>query len=259
MEDFAKVIMTTALAVPRIGTAFAIAPFFGSGLLLGIPRRGFILSTALVLIPMLLLAPFPQQSPSPLLLCALVVKETLIGLLFGFGSSIGFWAMQAAGEYIDSQRGATAGAYFNPLLRGLNSPMGGLMLRFSIMLFLATRGFVVFLSALLTSFEIYPLWNFLPELKMLKTSAIFLLARQLFELSILYSAPLLVLFLLIDLGLGFMNRFVPSLNVFFFSLPVKSVAGLLLVTIYLPFVARAFSRNLFSSESLSIWIRSVLS
>lgn len=259
MEDVAKVVLTIALAVPRIGVAFTITPFFGSGLLLGIPRHGFILSTALVLIPILLLAPLPQQSPSPLLLCALAVKEGLIGLLLGFGSSIGFWAMQAAGEYVDSQRGATAGAYFNPLLRGLNSPMGGLMLRFSIMLFLATGGFVVFLSALLTSFEIYPLWNFLPELKMVKANAVSLLASQLFELSVLYSAPLMVLFLLIDLGLGFMNRFVPSLNVFFFSLPVKSVAGLLLVTIYLPFIAWAFSRNLFSSEGLSVWIHSILS
>jgi len=259
MEDFAKIVTTVALAVPRIGAAFAVAPFFSSSLLLGIPRRGFILSAALVLIPMLLPAPFPQELPSPPLLCALVVKETLIGSSFGFGSSIGFWAMQAAGEYIDSQRGATAGAYFNPLLRGLSSPMGGLMLRFSIMLFLTTRGFVVFLSALLTSFEIYPLWNFLPELKMLKVNAIFLLAGQLFELSVLYSAPLLVFFLLIDLGLGFMSRFVPSLNVFFFSLPVKSVVGLLLMSIYLPFIAWAFSRDLFSSESLSAWVRSILS
>lgn len=257
---FAKAIVILALAMPRMVAAFTIVPFFGAGFSLGIPRRGFILSSIFVLVPMLLpTTDVPDQLPSPLLLCALILKEIFIGLLFGFSSSIGFWAMQAIGEYVDLQRGATAGAYFNPLLGGLSSPIGNLMLRLAIMLFLAAGGFMLFLAALLTSFEVYPLWHLLPELKMLRATAIPELASQLFELSILYSAPLLVLFLLIDIGLGFMNRFVPTLNVFFFSLPVKSVVGLLLVTIYLPFVALAFLRNLFSSDSLLIWVHSVLS
>lgn len=258
MDNFWNALIIIMMAMPRVMGALVVAPFFGSGSPAGLPRRAFLVASILILIPVLLPI-MPKQSFSPLWIGILIVKEIFIGLLFGFASGIGFWAMQAAGEYIDLQRGATAGAYFNPFLGGMNSPLGDLMLRFAIMLFFSAGGLMIFFSALLTSYEIYTPWQLVPELKLAKAGPILRLAGQLFELSLLYSAPLLILFLLIDLGLGFMSRFVPSLNVFFFSLPIKSVVGTFFLIVYLSFLAWVFSRNLFNSDALLFWVRSVLS
>jgi type III secretion protein T len=41
---------------------------------------------------------------------------------------------------------------------------------------------------------------------------------------------------LATLGLGFVNRTAPQLNVFFLSMPVKSALGIAFLIIYLPFV-----------------------
>ncbi len=258
MEAFENVLILLGIMMPRIMGALIIAPFFGANSPAGMPRRVFMIASILILVPML----FPTMPTHPLpalFICALIAKEILIGVLFGFASGVGFWAMQAAGEYIDLQRGATAGAFFNPFLGGMSSPMGDFMLRLSIMLFFSAGGFTIFFSGLLVSFQIYSPWELLPALKVSKAVPLLRVAGQIFLMSLLYAAPLLILFLLIDLGLGFMSRFVPSLNVFFFSFPIKSVVGTFFLIIYLSFLAWAFLRNLFTGDTLLFWVRSILS
>lgn len=258
VEISSKILAILALMLPRVMTALSIVPFFGSGSPSGMVRRGVIVASVLILVPVFLPI-FPNTTFSPPLLAALVLKEAFIGMLFGFACGVGFWAMQAAGEFIDLQRGATAGSFFNPFLGGVNSPLGDLILRFAMMLFFSVGGLIIFFSALLQSFEIYPPWELLPTLNIKKAGLILKLPGQLFELSLLYASPILILFLLIDLGLGFMSRFVPSLNVFFFSFPIKSVVGTFFLILYLTFLAWAFFRGLFTSESLLFWVRSILS
>ena len=41
---------------------------------------------------------------------------------------------------------------------------------------------------------------------------------------------------LATLGLGFVNRTAPQLNVFFLSMPIKSALGVAMLIIYLPFI-----------------------
>jgi type III secretion protein T len=41
---------------------------------------------------------------------------------------------------------------------------------------------------------------------------------------------------LATLGLGFVNRTAPQLNVFFLSMPVKSALGVAMLVIYVPFI-----------------------
>ena len=50
------------------------------------------------------------------------------------------------------------------------------------------------------------------------------------------SAPVIMVMFLATLGLGFVNRTAPQLNVFFLSMPVKSALGIAFLVIYLPFV-----------------------
>ena len=41
---------------------------------------------------------------------------------------------------------------------------------------------------------------------------------------------------LATIGLGFVNRTAPQLNVFFLSMPVKSALGIAMLVLYLPFI-----------------------
>jgi type III secretion protein T len=52
------------------------------------------------------------------------------------------------------------------------------------------------------------------------------------------------------MGLGLMNRFVPQLNIFFFSMPVKSALTFLLLIFYITTIVWGMDRDMFTEDSL---------
>jgi len=54
--------------------------------------------------------------------------------------------------------------------------------------------------------------------------------------TVIISAPVIILMFLATVGLGFVNRTAPQLNVFFLSMPVKSALGIAMLVIYLPYI-----------------------
>ena len=69
----------------------------------------------------------------------LVLKEGLIGSLMGFTFVIIFHAVQAAGFFIDNQRGSTMASSIDPLLGGQTSPVG-MLLMFGVLIFVLLAG-----------------------------------------------------------------------------------------------------------------------
>jgi type III secretion protein T len=193
---------------------------------------------------------------SPVEVVALCFKEVLLGLLLAIPAAVLFWAITSAGELIDLQRGATSASVFNPFFGAVTSPTANLLMRFSATIFFVTGGFLAFLSAVLTSFEIYPINQLLPAFNETAGLSIARLMGEYFAMSVLYASPFLIVFLLIDVGLGLMNRFVPQLNIFFFSMPVKSGATFFLLIFYTSTVVWLLDSKMFTPEKLLMELRS---
>jgi len=60
------------------------------------------------------------------------------------------------------------------------------------------------------------------------------------------------------LGLGLMNRFVPQLNIFFFSMPVKSALTFFLLIFYTTTIVWGMDKGMFSEDSLLQFLSTVL-
>lgn len=240
----------------RPSIALGIAPFFGFQSILGLPRRSFFVITALISCPMLWPV-LEGKSFSQIQIVLMVLHEAVIGMVLGFAAGIPFWAMESAGQIIDLQRGTTAGSIFNPQLGTVSSPMGNLTLRFFSTYFYATGGFLLFLGVLFASYEFLPLVPQLPGWRPGGEVTLMELMTLFFKLTMVYVAPFLVAFLLIDFGLGLMNRFVPNLNVFFFGLPIKSVLAFVLLIICLYSLIEVFRRDMISSPMLDGFLRTV--
>jgi len=252
-EVFGSALVSLFLATARLGTALMVGPFFGGPA--GIARRGFVIVSMGIALPLLM----PQAILIPQSLVettALCLKEILLGLLLAIPAAVLFWAIASAGELIDLQRGATAASVFNPFFGAVTSPTANLLMRFSAAIFFVTGGFLAFLSAVLTSFEIYPINQLLPGFAPSAGASIALLMGEYFAMSVLFGAPFLIVFLLIDVGLGLMNRFVPQLNIFFFSMPVKSGATFFLLIFYTTTVVWLLDSNMFTQETLLFELRS---
>ena len=54
--------------------------------------------------------------------------------------------------------------------------------------------------------------------------------------TVVISAPVIILMFLATIGLGFVNRTAPQLNVFFLSMPIKSALGVAMLVVYLRYI-----------------------
>lgn len=241
----------------RPAIALGFSPFFGFQAILGLPRRAFFVITAVITCPMLwpILAGRNLSQPELILT---VIHEAVIGMLLGFTAGIPFWAMESAGQIIDLQRGTTSGSLFNPQFGSVTSPMGNLLLRFFTTYFYATGGFLLFLAALFTTYEYLPPVAALPVWQPGSQAIILSLMSDFFRHMLVYAAPFLLVFLLIDSGLGLMNRFVPSLNIFFFSMPIKSILTYVLALACLVELIACFRGELKDYTKLASFIRSLV-
>jgi type III secretion protein T len=54
--------------------------------------------------------------------------------------------------------------------------------------------------------------------------------------AVVIASPVIIPMFLATIGLGFVNRTAPQLNVFFLSMPIKSALGIAMLVIYLQYI-----------------------
>ncbi len=250
-EFFIEAPLIVTLGSVRAGTVLTIVPFFGAS---GLPRQILLVIIMAITVPML--APTLSVENTNLITAAILTfKEIFLGVLIAFFVSVIFWSIEVAGELIDLQRGTTAGGIYNPMLGAQESPIGGLFLRIVSYIFFSTGGFLSLLGVLFASYEAYPVGSLLPPFAVGWQAAIFPFFTKVFELGILYAAPLLIIFFFLDFGLGLMNRFVSQLNVFFISLPIKSGLCFIFLPFYMNYLIEGFQGGLFTQQGVATFLK----
>jgi type III secretion protein T len=192
---------------------------------------GVVMSLVLILQPMVH-ASLPPEPLSGWRVLGLVLKEGLIGLLIGFTFVIIFHAVQAAGFFIDNQRGSTMASSIDPLLGGQTSPVGMLLTQAFVVYFFVTGGFLTMLGVLYASYEVMPVLSFLPRLP--PEGALFFMQQldRLIRIAFVLAAPVFAAMFLAEMGVAFVSRFAPQLNVFFIAMPIKSGVAFLVLVLY---------------------------
>ena len=233
--DFHRFIIAYALAAVRIGGAFAICPALTDSMISGTARRVAVLAFATLVVPNVL-ATLPPGEPNVWILSAIGMKEAFIGFLIGFFAAVPFWIAENVGNFIDNQRGATMGEVYSPLSGTQVSTTGILFTQITSTLFFVSGAIFLFLSALYKSYSIWPV--FTPAVRLAVSAPVQMLATldTMMQTTVVLAAPVIILMFLATIGLGFVNRTAPQLNVFFLSMPIKSALGVAMLVIYLPFV-----------------------
>ena len=243
--EFGCWITAFALSATRIGAALLICPAFSEGMISGLARRLVILSFAFLVVPVVQRT-MPAVGVSWALLALLAVKEALIGFLIGFFSAIPFWVAENVGNLIDNQRGATMGEVYSPLSGAQVSTTGIFFTQVVTTVFFVSGAVLLMLGALYASYTLWPVFGdwvtFHPHAPEKVLGAL----DGMLKTTVVISAPVVILMFLATIGLGFVNRTAPQLNVFFLSMPVKSALGVAMLVIYLPFV---IDRLMYTKES----------
>jgi type III secretion protein T len=261
MNDFlthiTQYVIGVALCLPRMLAAFTVVPFLNPGYITGVTRNSIALSFSLILFPSI----YPlvlDGNISAIVLLAIIAKETVIGLSLGYIVGLFFWGVQAVGKLIDYQRGASVAESFDPSFGGGMSPLGSLLMPLAMLLFFVSGGFLMFLTALYESYQAWPIISLLPIPN--PNAAIVILERidDYMEMILLLASPLLIVMVLTDIGMGLINRFAPQLNVFFLSMPIKSVLAIFCIICYFPFLVAHLNKYIAQHADVFNLLKSII-
>lgn len=234
-SEYHRLIIAWALASVRIGVAFMTCPALSDSMIMGTARRVAVLAFSLLAVPMVL-SEMPAGELPLVVLVPNALKETVIGLLIGFFASIPFWIAENVGNLIDNQRGATMGEVYSPLSGTQVSSTGIFFTQIVSTLFFVSGAVFLFLGALYHSYVIWPVFSALPDFAADAAPRMLGALDGMLRTTVVISAPAVILMFLATIGLGFVNRTAPQLNVFFLSMPIKSALGIAMLVVYLPFV-----------------------
>ena len=177
-----------------------------------------------------------NYTDEPIIMFLFLVKEAVLGVLLGFFAAIPFWALQGIGDVIDNQRGASNADQMDAMLGASVAASAGLLTRYFTALYFTGGGFLLFITVIYKSYEIWPIQSMLPELSLATTVKVLSLLDYLMRWIILFSAPLVMAMFFVEFGLALINRFAQQLNVFVLAMPLKSITGMLVLYIYLPII-----------------------
>jgi type III secretion protein T len=178
--------------------------------------------------------------------------------MLGLGFGIFIWAIQSVGDLIDFQTGAGNALFFDPVGGHEGGPTGGFLGWLAITLFVSAGGLLAMLGVVVDSYRLWPVASFFPDLgKVLEEFAI----RQgdtLFLWIVKLAAPVILVLVLVELGMGLISRIAPQLNVFVFAQPLKSLLATLMLMLFLFFLYESLQDFMRPSNGVLEFLRSAL-
>lgn len=234
-----RAILLWALVAARVAPIVQLVPYLGGKAVPQVVKMGLTLALTALVFPLVWSSGAAGALPEgALAITALLIKELLLGVTFGFVAALVFDAVRIAGQLIDNARGQTQAMGMAPQLPERVSVTGNYLYQLNIVTFLLLGGHRLFIGALVRSFAAVPPQEFPPLGDHLGAMAfgVARLATDAISLGLLLAFPVIAAILLTDMCLALINKAAPQINVFFLGMPVKALAGVAVVLLTLQLI-----------------------
>lgn len=208
------------LVLVRVGTLVMVAPVFGGTFAPAPIKIGLSLALTLVLLP---LVPLPETlTVAGLLVVAL--REVLIGLAIGFGVRVIVNAAEMGGYLAGFQLGFAQAATIDPSTGVRNNTVALLYGNLALFVFFAVNGHHLVLRALQQSYGRLPVGVGQTDAGV--TAAVTGMLGTVFLVGVQLAAPVVVVMLVLEIGLGLLGRAAAGIDLFALTPPVRLLVGL---------------------------------
>lgn len=228
--NLSLVIFTMGLLMCRIMPVLVLSPFLGGEVIPPEIKMGVGVMLSGVLFPAVS-ARMGAIPTSALPYIGLMLKEIFIGVALAAIVNIVFEAARVAGNLVDTMSGSNNAQLYVPQLGTQVSIFASLKVQLSVVLFLTLNGHHLVIEALAESFALVPLDRF-PRFSMGEWAFFELIIRSfadLLKISLALAAPAMLAAFLTDMALGAVNRVAPQVQVFFISMAIKPLVGVVIV------------------------------
>lgn len=231
VEEFRPYLFALVLSLVRAYAFLSASQILAPTAVPRLARQAAVLVIVIPVVPVNLAAA-EAFDPSIPQFAVFFLKEYAIGFLLGYMVAWLFWAVQAAGAFIDNQRGAAIAASIDPLQGHETSPLGILFSQAFITYFFAIGGFLLVLDLIYQSYVSWPVTRGLPALTDLFPALVLEVFDTGMRLMFVLAAPVIAIMFLAELGLAIVSRFAPQVQVFIIAMPIKSAIALLILIFY---------------------------
>lgn len=224
------------LLLVRPGMLIVAAPAFGGTYAPPTLKIGLTLMLALAMLPV---APLPSID-SPVAVTVAMAREAAIGMSIGFGIRVVTAGAEFAGYLAGFQLGFAYASVVDPQAGARNTVLSSMYGLAALMIFFAINGHHLFLKALAGSYAAMPI-----GLGHVDASLATLVGRSLamiFTVGVQLSAPVVIVLLVVEIGLGLMGRVAPMLNLMAQGFPVRLIVGLLALAAVIGVVPEVIAR-----------------
>lgn len=252
MGGWSDQVLLLGVATARVAATFLLLPMFSSDTVPALVRNSIFVSLGVV--SLALQPPLDVSMLGPAQWASILVKEVFVGLIIGFFFGSVLWALESAGQIIDTKVGATLAQVVDPLSGHQTSLNGAFLGRLASVVFVAMGGLSLLLRVIMESYAIWPIAAPMP---ILDARSLVLWEGEfgrLMVLATLFAAPVLTVLFLIDAALGLMNRFAQQLNVFTLSLSIKAFAATFVLLLLVGGFVSAIIRDIASRPDVILGI-----
>lgn len=232
MELVLKQLPVFLLVFLRLTAFFAAAPAFSAR---GVPNAFKIAFSFLLALVAFAYVPVRTTVPMDAVFVTYALKEVLVGLTLAFVAHLFFYALQVAGGLIDMQMGFALANVIDPHTGAYVPISGNFKHILAVLYFFSINGHHMMIRGLIASYQAVPadrLW--VP----LEGEPVFWLIAKvfayMFSSAFMIAAPIVVALFLVDLSLGIIAKSVPQFHIFVVGLPIKIIAGFLVLFVVLP-------------------------
>jgi len=220
------------LVLIRLSGLIFLLPIFKNSNVSSRLKVGFAFVFALLVFPGIKDTALPY-TPEVGHLVLMVVKELMIGILMGFAGGLLFVFIDLGGEVMNRNIGLSMMPMMNPETGESSTPLTQFIYFLFIIIFMLQNHHFFFVQIIHDSFRYIPVSGF--ELQSGKVAEVLTyLVSEALVTGMRLAAPILVTTLLALLGMAFMSRAMPNMNVWMMSVPVKIYVGTMTLIFVLP-------------------------
>jgi flagellar biosynthetic protein FliR len=233
MDILISKLLAFFLVLARISGFFLTTPFFSWGM---IPARVKVgIAVLLSFFFAMINSPGIDPDNTGMLEAGLLLANELIyGAGLGFIFVLVFSAVKVSGRIIERQMGLALARTFDPLSGERGRPIGLLLQMILILLFFAADGHHLLIMIISRSYESFPAGT-IPEIEAI-VEGVTNAGSTMLAAGLRLCAPILAAFLLLLIVLGVLARVMPDMNILFISMPLRVGMGLLMLSVFLPFI-----------------------
>jgi flagellar biosynthetic protein FliR len=218
----------------RCMAMFTAAPVLGESYV-PLPVRALLsVALAFMMLPMTKGAVMPD--PFSLAGVVAMVEQAVIGGAIGLALQLTMAVVSMLGFLASSQIGFSMAQMNDPVNGQQSDVVSGLLGLVAILVFFAIDGHLVLVGVLGQSFRAWPVGSGIGASVGSLLHVVALNVGWVFAAAILLALPIVFSTLVVQLGLGFLNRVAPSLNLFSLGFSLVTLFGLMMLTQVVRFI-----------------------